>query len=195
MPPDLDDDGESRPAKPEEVQRLDGETERAANREVISEASELLRPLLRNPAEAPAAANRIVAALEVHKGPLPHPRILKGYDEIVPGAAGDIIRMARDEQRHRHKMQNRETAYPYFGMLGGILCLLLCLGGAIFIAYLKLDYRLGVALIGAPVITAVALLIKSRIANDGDLFRDGERSPFVRPRSSGKSSETDGSPR
>jgi hypothetical protein len=80
--------------------------------EVVDEASELLRPLLRDPAEAAKTAAELVAAIELHKGPLPHPRILSGYDEIVPGAARDILDMARLEQRHRHRMEDRQTAYP-----------------------------------------------------------------------------------
>lgn len=40
-------------------------------------------------------------------GPLPHPDILKHYDEIEPGAAGRIIAMAESQQAHEHEMEQR----------------------------------------------------------------------------------------
>ncbi|MEG6504208.1 DUF2335 domain-containing protein [Nitratidesulfovibrio sp. 1201_IL3209] len=39
---------------------------------------------------------------ELHSGPLPAPQTLEAYERIAPGAAGRIIAMAEEEQRHRH---------------------------------------------------------------------------------------------
>ncbi|MDM0534830.1 DUF2335 domain-containing protein [Clostridium perfringens] len=38
-------------------------------------------------------------------GPLPHPGILRGYDEVCPGAADRIIKMAEDQMHHRQNME------------------------------------------------------------------------------------------
>ena len=35
-------------------------------------------------------------------GPIPPPSVLRGYEEVCPGAAQDIINMAKKEQDHRH---------------------------------------------------------------------------------------------
>jgi uncharacterized membrane protein len=35
---------------------------------------------------------------------MPHPRILGGYEEIIPGTAREILEMAKSEQKHRHKI-------------------------------------------------------------------------------------------
>jgi uncharacterized membrane protein len=35
-------------------------------------------------------------------GPLPHPDIIAGYENVLPGAADRIMRMAEQEQVHRH---------------------------------------------------------------------------------------------
>lgn len=40
-------------------------------------------------------------------GPLPHPEILKGYEEALPGTAERIIRMAEKEQDFRLEAQNK----------------------------------------------------------------------------------------
>lgn len=44
---------------------------------------------------------------EHYSGPLPHPDALARYDEIVPGAAERIIRMAEKEMEHRHENETR----------------------------------------------------------------------------------------
>ena len=40
-------------------------------------------------------------------GPLPHPAILKAYDELVPGAAERLIGWAEEEGRHQREMDRR----------------------------------------------------------------------------------------
>ena len=39
-------------------------------------------------------------------GPLPHPEILKGYNEAVPGAAERIIKMAEKRLDHKIQLEN-----------------------------------------------------------------------------------------
>jgi len=34
-------------------------------------------------------------------GPLPHPSVLAGYDDVVPGSAERILRMAEKQLEHR----------------------------------------------------------------------------------------------
>jgi uncharacterized membrane protein len=38
-------------------------------------------------------------------GPLPHPEVLRQYDEIVPGAANRILLMAEQQEQHRHSLE------------------------------------------------------------------------------------------
>ncbi|MCI4626008.1 MAG: DUF2335 domain-containing protein [Candidatus Magnetoovum sp. WYHC-5] len=38
-------------------------------------------------------------------GPLPHPELLKQYDEICPGFATEIMEMAKEESKHRRDME------------------------------------------------------------------------------------------
>ena len=49
----------------------------------------------------------IIQAQSQFSGPLPHPDILKGYDEVCPGAADRIIRMAESQQQHRRDIEAR----------------------------------------------------------------------------------------
>jgi uncharacterized membrane protein len=38
-------------------------------------------------------------------GPVPHPQILQGYDQIIPGAAERILRMAEEDAEHQRKIE------------------------------------------------------------------------------------------
>lgn len=77
----------------------------------------------------------LVAQTELFQGPLPPPGHLAAYDQIVPGAAERILRMAEDQAEHRrglesivvHSNVKQETRGQWFGfviamtaILGGI---------------------------------------------------------------------------
>ncbi|WP_296560133.1 DUF2335 domain-containing protein [uncultured Acetobacterium sp.] len=42
---------------------------------------------------------------ERFSGPLPHPQILRGYEEVVPGAAERILSMAENQATHRQQLE------------------------------------------------------------------------------------------
>jgi uncharacterized membrane protein len=43
-----------------------------------------------------------------HKGPLPSPEVLAGYEKIAPGFADRIVRMAEGEIEHRRGLEQQE---------------------------------------------------------------------------------------
>jgi len=44
---------------------------------------------------------------KIHQGPLPAPEDLQRYNDLLPGAAERIIKMAEAEQMHRHEQESR----------------------------------------------------------------------------------------
>ena len=40
-------------------------------------------------------------------GPLPPPGLLKGYEDVCPGAADRIVRMAEDQGKHRRELEQK----------------------------------------------------------------------------------------
>ena len=69
-----------------------------------------------------------------HSGPLPTPQDFAGYNQILPGAAERILRMAEIEQAHRHEQEERiVTAAIRAGYIGqgiaGTLGITVCSGG------------------------------------------------------------------
>lgn len=62
----------------------------------------------RNQPDSRIGSTQVVATrLEMSSGPLPHPDIIAGYEQILPGAADRIVAMAEREQDHRHGMEDQ----------------------------------------------------------------------------------------
>ncbi|GET07675.1 hypothetical protein SY111_02990 [Ligilactobacillus agilis] len=52
-----------------------------------------------------------ISKLEMYSGPIPHPDILKKYDELDPGAAKLIIENGVKESEHRRKLELQAMSY------------------------------------------------------------------------------------
>ena len=96
-------------------------------------------------AQLDAAANPQQQYLElqfaqVTVGPLPSPVLLGQYDQVLPGLAETIVRMAEREQRHRHQMDKIEVSAPHElakrGQWFGLSVVILMLGLAVNLAWL-----------------------------------------------------------
>ncbi len=54
---------------------------------------------------------RFQALSASYEGPLPPPSYLRGYDEIVPGAAREIISWVKEESEHRRRLEVEESKH------------------------------------------------------------------------------------
>jgi len=54
-------------------------------------------------------------------GPLPHPSILKGYEEILPGSADRILTMAENQSKHRQKLESKVVSSNSRDSLLGVI--------------------------------------------------------------------------
>lgn len=113
-----------------------------------------------------------------HQGPLPAPEDLQRYNELLPGAAERIIKMAEAEQQHRHEQERRAIASELAvrevlqttektridgvfssdkrGQYLGAAVSLLAIAGAIYTAQ-SVPY-VAIALIGLPILGIVKAL-------------------------------------
>ena len=78
------------------------------------------------PGEEAYIATVVQQEIQQFSGPLPHPEIMKGYENLLPGCTERIIKMAEEEALHRHsieteiiKMESRDS------LLGVIFAFLL----------------------------------------------------------------------
>ncbi len=51
-----------------------------------------------------------VVVSKTHSGPLPDPQTLREYDDLIPGSAAEIIKMASDQAQHRREMEKMSLA-------------------------------------------------------------------------------------
>lgn len=49
----------------------------------------------------------VMRQMQAFSGPLPHPDILKRFDEVVPGAAERILVMAEEQSAHRRSLERK----------------------------------------------------------------------------------------
>lgn len=74
---------------------------------------------------------------EEYIGPIPHPNILKQFEEVLPGTADRILQMAEDEQKHRHKFEIKLILHKKLmeltGIIFGFLLASMIIGGGIFL--------------------------------------------------------------
>ena len=113
--------------------------------------------------QRPAQHGTVVAQTTSWTGPLPNPEALARFEEILPGSADRIIRMAEEEGAHQRSIQRQDlqvsARLQYTGMaVGGALCLLSLVFG----------YMLGsnghtvaaAAMLGIPVASIIVAIIR-----------------------------------
>ena len=66
----------------------------------------------------------IIVAQASFRGPLPHPTIMKGYEEVLPGSADRIITMVEEQGKHRRNIDKEILRIQSRDGLLGIICAL-----------------------------------------------------------------------
>ena len=71
-----------------------------------------------------------------YTGPLPHPAILKQYEEFIPGSAEKIFKIFEKQTRHRHflekkNLENSHNQIKTGQYLGFFICLASLISGTI----------------------------------------------------------------
>ncbi len=91
----------------------------------------------------PSEKNRLIHVQQHYSGPLPHPDTLARYDEIVPGAAERIIKMAEKEMSHRHETENRMNKnairVAYLGIIFAFISVLILSGSVLYALHKGFD--------------------------------------------------------
>lgn len=79
----------------------------------------------------------VLERLEIYQGDLPHPNILKGYNELYPDAAKKIIDNGIAESEHRRKMEDKylsgNIASHKLGQFFGFVVAVLVVSGGIYL--------------------------------------------------------------
>ncbi len=79
----------------------------------------------------------LIATMEMYSGPIPHPKILAGYQALYPDAAKRIIENGLGESRHRRNLetarQKRRGHLAWASMLLLVVVCVLFMGGSVWL--------------------------------------------------------------
>ena len=99
---------------------------------------------------------------ELTVGPLPPPHILKGYNDIVPGAADRLLQMAERQSDHRMEMEravvSADSRRSYIGLVAAFVLSAGIIGGGLYIIALGHQWP-GVLLIGVNVVSLAGVFV------------------------------------
>jgi uncharacterized membrane protein len=102
----------------------------------------------------------------VHQGPLPHPAVLKQYDDVVPGAAERIMRMAEQQAMHRQDLEasviRTDNLKSLLGMVFGFIIALVGFGGGLYAAFSGQPFWGGAVSIGTLASVVIAFIYGTR---------------------------------
>lgn len=93
-------------------------------------------------------------------GPLPPPAELEMIDQIIPGGADRLLRMAEKEQSHRIEDAKRGQYLGWSLAAGAVIA-------AALVSLCRGPWQVSVALVGIPVLGAVQALIQGRKEKGG----------------------------
>ena len=102
----------------------------------------------------------------IHQGPLPHPSILKQYNEVVPDAAERIIAMAEAQAKHRQDLEARvihtDNLKSLLGTMFGFVIALVGFGGGLYAAFSGQPFWGGAVSIGTLASVVIAFIYGTR---------------------------------
>jgi len=108
------------------------------------------------PAESREPSGPIASIIAAHwSGPLPPPAELERIDQIIPGGADRLLRMAEKEQIHRIEDAKRGQYLGWSLAAGAVVA-------AAVVSLCHGPWQVSVALVGIPVLGAVQALIQGR---------------------------------
>lgn len=101
-------------------------------------------------------------------GPLPNPEALAKFNDIITNGADRIMTMAEAEQKHRLTYESNGLAASIKeaknGQLFGAVLAAGCIIGAVVVSLTGGSWKVAIALLGLPLISAINAIINRRSA-------------------------------
>ena len=80
-----------------------------------------------------------VSQTSIYSGKLPSPEMMQQYNIVEPTFANRILTMSEEEQRHSHKIENRQLTVSVIMAVFGIISGLIALGTLCYLLYLSIE--------------------------------------------------------
>jgi len=114
----------------------------------------------------------LIASQVTMGGPLPVSSEFAAYEQVLPGAAREILDMAKAEQSHRHENNRKDLnggiTHQFLALLLGAALLGGCIWGAVHLAMNDQTVIAGL-LLGVAVLGVITSIIRSRPVFTGRL--------------------------
>lgn len=131
-----------------------------------SSAIQEIMKMVPEESRAKAMSALTVIRQESFAGPIPPPQVLKGYEDILPGSADRILKMAENQQQHRIDIEKKaissQADNSKRGQVFAFIVFILCTIIGIVFAYLGMKTFAGVFLT-TTMVTLVALFIGEKV--------------------------------
>lgn len=117
--------------------------------------------------QGPKLLRRSETHIEAYGGPLPPPALLKEFDNVIPGAAERILKMAERQADHRQFLEKTvvsgDSKRAFCGLFVGAFVALCVLGGAVFLIHDGHDAA-GATIAGLDVASLVSVFVYGSIS-------------------------------
>ena len=115
----------------------------------------------------------MVMRSEMYSGPIPPPEALARYEEIQPGAADRILKMAEKQQEHRMALETKaiggQVDQSKRGQIFGFIAIFLCIGAAVFFAVVCNMTKFAATFIPVTMVVLVGLFLTGKNVMKKDL--------------------------
>ncbi|NBU99283.1 MAG: DUF2335 domain-containing protein [Spirochaetia bacterium] len=105
---------------------------------------------------------QVYSTISTYAGPLPPPNILKDYNDVVPGSAERILKMAEIQSLHRQNIElivvQSNTRNELVGMIFGFIISILTIMSSCYLIYLD-KWVSGIAGVIGTLVALVAVFI------------------------------------
>ena len=114
---------------------------------------------------------------EMFAGPLPHPQSFKEYEEVLPGSADRILKMAEKQQEHRSILERsvveNNNRIAVRGQIFGFIVFILGIAAGVFFVLQGMKVFGGIFLT-STMVTLVGLFITGKVEIGKDLKEKGK---------------------
>ena len=105
---------------------------------------------------------------EMYSGPIPPPEALARYEEIQPGAADRILKMAEKQQEHRMALETKaiggQVDQSKRGQLFGFILVFVCIAVAVFFSLYFGMTAFAVTFLCVTMVSVVGLFVTGKMA-------------------------------
>lgn len=103
-----------------------------------------------------------LVAMESHAGPMPHPSILMGYDNVLPGTAKKVVcNWELETEFRRYINKQTEVVIPRIGQVFAFIIVMLALGVSVYAIRLGYTWE-GFGVFLTTLVSAVSAMIWGR---------------------------------